>query len=121
MTSERQTGNLRVGLVKLWCSEIPQQWGMLCSFCLVQNGCQLCKAMERPREAYLVAAQTIEARTAYLKPLAALAGRLDLLIAHLPKQQESSSAVDVSGLPGPQVVCFVLVPQLSLIRVASFA
>ena len=84
---------------------------MLCSFCFVQNGCQLCTAMERPREASLVAVQTIEARTAYLKPLAALAGRLDLLIAHLPKQQESSSAVDVSGLPGPQVFCFVLVPQ----------
>lgn len=56
----------------------------------------------------MVAVQTIEARTAYLKPLAALAGRLDLLIAHLPKQQESSSAVDVSGLPSPQVLFLVL-------------
>lgn len=47
--------------------------------------------------------QTIEARTACLKPLAALAGRLDLLIAHLPKQQESSRGADASALAGPQV------------------
>lgn len=47
--------------------------------------------------------QTIEARTAYLKPLAALAGRLDLLTAHLPKQHESSAASDPLALPEPQV------------------
>ena len=47
--------------------------------------------------------QTIEARTACMKPLAALAGRLDLLIAHLPKQQESSGGADASALAGPQV------------------
>ncbi len=47
--------------------------------------------------------QTIEARTAYIKPLAALAGRLDLLTAHLPKQHQSSAAPDPLALPEPQV------------------
>ena len=51
----------------------------------------------------LLPMQTIEARTAYLKPLAALAGRLDLLTAHLPKQHESSAAPDPLALPVPQV------------------
>ena len=31
MACERQTGKPRLSLVKLWCSEIPQQWGMLCN------------------------------------------------------------------------------------------
>ena len=53
----------------------------------------------------LLPVQTIEARTAYLKPLAALAGRLDLLTAHLPKQHESSAAADPLALPAPQVRC----------------
>ncbi|EIE18810.1 NUC189-domain-containing protein [Coccomyxa subellipsoidea C-169] len=47
--------------------------------------------------------QTIEARTAQLKPLAALAGRLDLLVAHLPKPDAAASADDLE-LPGPEVV-----------------
>ncbi|KAK9919005.1 hypothetical protein WJX75_008642 [Coccomyxa subellipsoidea] len=47
--------------------------------------------------------QTIEARTAQLKPLAALAGRLDLLVAHLPKPDAAAGA-DALELPSPEVV-----------------
>lgn len=49
-----------------------------------------------------VATQTIEARTAQLKPLAALAGRLDLLVAHLPKPDAAAGA-DALELPSPEV------------------
>lgn len=41
-------------------------------------------------------------RVAQLKPLAALAGRLDLLVAHLPKPDSAASA-DTPELPGPEV------------------
>ncbi|CAL8463784.1 g3318 [Coccomyxa elongata] len=47
--------------------------------------------------------QTIETRTAQLKPLAALAGRLDLLVAHLPKPDATPGA-EAMELPGPEVV-----------------
>lgn len=46
--------------------------------------------------------QTIETRTAQLKPLAALAGRLDLLVAHLPKP-DAPAGGDAMELPGPEV------------------
>lgn len=46
MACQRRTGNPRLSLVKLRCSEIPQQWSMLCIFCFVQNNCHLCKAMK---------------------------------------------------------------------------
>ena len=47
-------------------------------------------------------AQTIETRTALLKPLAALAGRLDLLVAHLPREPSSRAAAEQPALGGPQ-------------------
>jgi hypothetical protein len=50
--------------------------------------------------------QTIEARTAQLKPLAALAGRLDLLIAHMPKPDIGGGPEQIQ-LPGPAVLPFI--------------
>ena len=52
---------------------------------------------------FACSSQTIDARTALLKPLAALAGRLDLLIAHLPKPDGTGGAAEQQTLPGPQV------------------
>ena len=67
------------------------------------------------------AAQTIETRTALLKPLAALAGRLDLLVAHLPKDPSSGAAAEQPALGGPQACSyFAVAPAFSMHRVLDF-
>lgn len=102
--SERRSPCSHSREVRLRCCFTTEQLGIVGCWCCKGVGYEVCDKAVRPgwqRYASTTGshAQVIEARVALQRPLASLAGRLDLLVAHMPQPGAAAAGEDDVAAP----------------------